>query len=72
MVEHVFARIDQKRRLRVRYEATIWNFRSYHSLGFCFDLARRLRRVGLIVQGMGSHLSFGEVSRLPRQMTNVA
>ena len=46
MVEHVFGRLDQKRRLRVRYEATIWNFRSFHSMGFSWDLVRRLTRLG--------------------------
>ena len=45
MVEHVFGRIDQKRRLRARYEATIWNFRSFHSIGFSWDLVRRLTRM---------------------------
>ncbi|WP_353213448.1 IS5 family transposase [Rhodovarius sp.] len=48
MVEHVFGRLDQKRRLRVRYEAKIVNFRSFHSLGFTADLARRLVRSGHI------------------------
>jgi transposase len=45
MVEHVFGRIDLKRRLRARYEATIWNFRSFHSIGFSWDLVRRLMRM---------------------------
>ena len=45
MVEHVFGKLDQKRRLRVRYEATIWNFRSFHSIGFSWDLVRRLVRM---------------------------
>ena len=34
MMEHVFGRLDQKRRLRAKYESTIWNFRSFHSIGF--------------------------------------
>ena len=48
MIEHAFGRIEEKRRLRVRYEATTWNFRSFHMLGFAMDLARGLVRSGII------------------------